>query len=124
MLVLPACLQLWCHPPPPKTPCPSARAPHFCVGVVVILRRDAAAVVVLPILPPNEQRADVHHRHQHCRDRRTPHCRRSDARRRRDDRAEEDPVRQAEEGVVQVAPGVGAVPSVALLLLRRRRCRH
>jgi hypothetical protein len=38
-------------------------------------------------------------------------------------RAEEDLVRQAEEGVVHAAPGVGAVASVVLLLLRRRRRR-
>jgi hypothetical protein len=40
------------------------------------------------------------------------------------DRAEEDPVRQAEEGVVQAALGVGAVASIALLLLRCRRRRR
>jgi MYXO-CTERM domain-containing protein len=33
-------------------------------------------------------------------------------------------VRQAEEGVVQSAPGVGAVASVALLLLGRRQRRR
>jgi len=41
-----------------------------------------------------------------------------------DDRAEEDPVRQAEVGVIQVASRVGAIASVALLLLRRRRRRR
>jgi hypothetical protein len=45
-------------------------------------------------------------------------------RRCRDDRAEEDPVSQAEEGVAQAASGVGAVASVAILLLRRRRTRY
>ena len=48
-------------------------------------------------------------------------------RRRRNDQAEEDPVCQAEEGVVQAVSGVGAIASVALLLLRclcrrLRRC--
>jgi hypothetical protein len=98
--------------------------PRFRDGVVVIFRRDAAAVVALLILPPNEQRADVDHRHRHRRDRRTPHCRCSGARRRCDDRAEEDPVRQEEEGVIQAVPGVSAVASVALLLLRCRRRRR
>ena len=58
--------------------------------------------------------------------------RRRGAHRCRGDRAEEDPVRQDEEGAVQAALGVGAVTSVALLLLhrrhrrrhRRRRCRR
>jgi hypothetical protein len=38
VLVVPAPLCLCCHPPPPETPCPSARTPrpHFRVGVVVI----------------------------------------------------------------------------------------
>ncbi len=45
-------------------------------------------------------------------------------RRCRNDRAEEDPVRQAEEGVVQAALGVGAVASVALVLIRRHRRRQ
>jgi len=108
----------------PKRPAQARVPPRFRVGVVVILRREAAAFVALPILPPNEQRGDVDHRHQHCRDRHTPHCRRSGARCCRDDRAEENPFRQAEEGVVQVASGVGAVASVTLLLLRRRRRRR
>jgi hypothetical protein len=48
-------------------------------------------------------------------------------RRLRDDRVEEDPICQAEEGVVQAASGVRAVASVALLFircLRRRRRRR
>ena len=108
----------------PKRPSQARVPPRFRVGVVVILCRDAAAVVALPILPPNEQRANVDHRYRHRRDRRTPHRRRSGARRRCDDQAEEDPVRQAEEGVVQAESGVGIIASVALLLLRcRQRCR-
>ena len=35
----------------------------FRVGVVVILCHDAAAVIALPILPPNEQRTTVNCRH-------------------------------------------------------------
>ena len=54
---------------PPRNCVPT---PHFHVGVVVILRCDTAAVVALPILPPNEQRADVDPRHRRCRGRRTP----------------------------------------------------
>jgi len=96
-----------------------ARAPpRFRIGFVVILLRDAAAIVALPILPPNEQCADVDRRHRCRRGRRTQPL----LRRRRDDRAEEDPVRQVEEGVVQAALGVGAVASVALLLLRHLCC--
>ncbi len=49
----------------PPTPC-------FHIGVVAILSCDAAAAVALPILPPNEQRADVDPRHRRCRGRRTP----------------------------------------------------
>ena len=93
----------------PKRPAQARLPPRFRDGVIVILRRDVAAVVTLPIFPPNEQCDDVDHRHRHRRDRRTPHCRRSGARRRRDDRAEKDPVLQAEEGVVQAALGAGIV---------------
>jgi hypothetical protein len=81
----------------PKRPAQARVPPHFCVGVIVILCHDAAANVALPILPPNEQRADVDLRHQHCHDIRTPHRRCRGARRFREDRAEEDSVRQAEE---------------------------
>ncbi len=42
----------------------------------------------------------------------------------RGDQAEEDYVRQAEEGVVQAVSGVNASTSVALLRRRRRRCRR
>jgi len=56
-----------------------------------------------------------------------PHCRRS-APRHRNDRAEEDPVHQVEEGVVQAVLGAGAIASVLLLLLHhrllRRICHH
>jgi hypothetical protein len=41
-------------------------------------------------------------------------------RRRHDDRAEEDLVYLAEEGVVQLLSGLGALPSIVLLLLCRR----
>ena len=65
MLVVPARLRrLRCRPPLPEMPLPKsvedylqeiARVPpRFRVGVVVILRRNATAVVALPILPPNE----------------------------------------------------------------------
>ena len=41
--------------------------PRFRVGIVVVFRRDAAAFVALPLLPPNEQRADVDRGHRrHC----------------------------------------------------------
>ena len=54
---------------PPRNRAPT---PRFHVSVVVILRCDAAAVVALPILPPNEQYTDVNPRHRrHC-GRRTP----------------------------------------------------
>ena len=52
-----------------------ASTPRFHIGVVVILRCNAAAVVALPILPPNEQLANVDPRHQHRRGCRTPPCR-------------------------------------------------
>jgi hypothetical protein len=54
---------------PPRNLAPT---PRFHVGVVVILRCDAAAVVALPILPPNEQCADVDPRHRCRRGHRTP----------------------------------------------------
>ena len=47
----------------PKRPAQARVTPSFRVSVAVILRRDAAAVVALPILPPNKQRVDVNHRH-------------------------------------------------------------
>jgi len=46
---------------PPRNCAPN---PRIHVGVVVILRCDATAVIALPILPPNEQRADVDPRHR------------------------------------------------------------
>jgi len=55
------------RPPRNRTP-----TPRFHVGVVVILRCNAAAVVALPILPPNEQHANVDPRHRRCRGCRTP----------------------------------------------------
>ena len=48
---------------PPRNCTPT---PRFHVGVVVILRCNAAAIVALWILPPNEQCANVDPRHQHC----------------------------------------------------------
>jgi hypothetical protein len=63
--------------------------------------------------------ADIDRGHRHFHGRRTPHRRRRGARRHRDDRAEEDPICQAEEGVVQATLGVGTITPVVLLLLRR-----
>jgi hypothetical protein len=54
---------------PPRNRAPT---PRFHISVVVILRCDAAAVVALPILLPNEQCADVGPRHRHFCGRRTP----------------------------------------------------
>ena len=54
---------------PPRNRVPT---PRFHVGVVVILRCDAAAIVTLPILPPNEQRVDVNPRHRRRRGCRNP----------------------------------------------------
>ncbi len=57
--------------------------------------------------PMNDDNSDRGHWHRHgCR---TPHSHRRGARQRCDDRAVEDSVCQAEEGVVQVASGVGTV---------------
>jgi len=83
MLVIPAPLcRLCCRHPPPETPNPKSAEdelqeiarlpPRFRVGVVVILRRDTAAIVALPILLHNEQCADVDRRHQRHRGHRTP----------------------------------------------------
>ena len=135
--VIPTCLRrlcCLCHPPP-KMPLPKLAErdlqeivhvlPSFRVGTVVVLRCNATAIVVLPLLLPNKQRAGINHRHQ-CRCyRRTPPCRRG-ALCPRGNRVEEDLVHQAEEGIVQAASGVGAIASVILPLLlcprhRRRR---
>ena len=67
----------------PKLPAQVRVPPRFRVGVIIILHCDAATIIALPILPPNEQRADVDHRHRHRRDRRTPERRREPSRRRR-----------------------------------------
>ena len=83
LLIVPARLcRLLCCPPPPKMSFPKLAEddlqeivrvpPRFHVGVVVILCRDAASVIALPILPPNEQRANVDRRHRRCRSCRTP----------------------------------------------------
>ena len=66
--VVPTCLRrlrLCCHPPP-KTPLPklaerdlqeiASKLSRFRVSIVVVFRRDAVAIVALPILPPNETR--------------------------------------------------------------------
>jgi hypothetical protein len=77
VLVVPACLRLRCRPPPPETPCPSARTPplsRWCCRHELAERQSASYY-----------NTDVDHRHRHRRDRRTPHCRRSGARRRCDD---------------------------------------
>ena len=61
---------------PPRNRAPT---PRFHVSVVIILCCDAAAAIALPILPPNEQCADVDPRHR-CRcGRRTPPPPRRDA---------------------------------------------
>ncbi len=39
--------------------------PCFRVSVIVIFRCDAAAIVALPLLPPNEQHANVDRGHRH-----------------------------------------------------------
>ena len=70
MLVVPVRLRrLRCRPPLPKTPLPKSAEdylqeiarvpPHFRVGVIVILRRDAAAVITIPIHPPNDRRSQA-----------------------------------------------------------------
>ena len=73
-------------------------------------------------------RDDVNHGYRHRCSRRAPHPHRHrSAPRHRNDRAEEDPVRQVEEGVVQAVLGAGAIASVLLLLLHHRllrRIRH
>ena len=59
---------------------------------------------------------DIDRGHQHRHGCRTPYQHRHGARHRRNDRAEEDPLCQAEESVVQAASGVGTVTSIVLLL--------
>jgi hypothetical protein len=82
VLIIPARLHRHCcRSPPPKTPFPKLAeddlqeitrvTPCFRVSVVVILRCNAAALIVLPILPPNEQCADVDRRHRRCCSRQT-----------------------------------------------------
>ena len=86
----------------------------------------SSVTTLLPLLPSQSSspmnRDDIDRGHQHPHGRHTPyHCRRG-ARRHCDDRAEVDPVCQAEEGVVQAASGVDAVTSVVVLLLRPLHC--
>ena len=64
-------------------------------------------------------RDNIDREHQHCHGCHTPHRRRRGARRHREDQAEEDPICQAEEGVVQATLGVGTVTPVLLLILCR-----
>jgi hypothetical protein len=91
----------------------------------------SSVATLLPLLPYQSfcpmKRNNIDHGHRHRHGRCTPHRHRHSARHRRDYRAEEDPICQAEEGIVQAALGVSTVTSVVLLLLRclhrRRRCR-
>ena len=64
----------------------------------------SSIATLLPLSPSQSSRPmnrnDIHRGHHHCRGRRPPHCRCRGARRCCDNRAVEDPICQAEEGVV------------------------
>ena len=75
MLIVPTCLHRLCRcRPPAETSLPKSAErnlqeimriiPPFGVGVVVF-HCSAAAIVALPLLPPNEQRADIDRGHGH-----------------------------------------------------------
>ena len=86
----------------------------------------SSSVTMLLLLMPSQSsspmnRDEIDRGHRHRRDCRTPHRCRRGTRCHSDDRAEKDPVCQAEEGVVQAASGVGTITSVVLLLLCRLR---
>ena len=80
-------------------------------------------VTLLPLSPSQSShpinRNVINCGHRHCCGCRTPHRRHRGARRCHDNRVEEDPVCQTEDGLVQAVSGVGTVTSVVILLLRR-----
>ena len=94
-------------------------------SVIFVLHCNTAAAVAPQILPPKEQCAGIDHGHWHCRGHRTPHCCRCrryhhDAPCHQGNQVEEDPIRQAEEGVFQAVLEVGTISSIVILLLWRR----
>ena len=122
-VALPKCpSQNWCSATSKKS--------HAYSPASTLVSSSSSVATPLPLAPPQSSRPmnrdDIDREHQHHYGCRTPQSRCRSARRRRDNRAEEDPICQAEEGVIQVVSGVGTITSVVLLHLRRlrRRQRH
>ena len=87
----------------------------------VLALPSSSFVTVLPLLPSQSShpinRNVINCGHRHCCGYRLLTA--VAARRCHDNRAEEDPVCQTEDGLVQAVSGVGTVTSVVILLLRR-----
>ena len=119
----------------PKCPSQSQRRATFkklhaySPASALLLSFSLLSVATLLLLIPTQSSHPMNHDnidcgHQHRRGRCTPHNHCCGARCCRDNRAVEDSVCQAEEGVVQVALGVSTVTSFVLLLLRGFHCRR